>query len=118
MTDSKCTTCEYKGYSQELCRLHIKKMSCDSDRACEHYKVKRVTKNAAIGAGLGAVTVAAGIAAAPIIGLKTAIGHLFAVKASAGGGAFGAGAGIGITKKNKNKNTVPSKPKRRILMHY
>jgi len=116
MTYSKCNTCEYKGYSQEICKLHIKTMS----GICEHYKFRRITKNAFIGAGLGAVTVAAGVAAAPIIGVKAALGHLFAVKASAGGGAVGAGAGIGLTpkeKKMKSSNSA-SKSRKRILMHY
>jgi hypothetical protein len=119
MTDSKCNTCEYKGYSQELCKFHLKKMSVEPAQTCDHYKVKRITKNAVIGAGIGVMTVAAGIAAAPMIGLKTAIGHLFAVKASAGAGAVGAGAGIGISQKGNHNTNVPvCRPKRRILMHY
>ncbi|MBF0451851.1 MAG: hypothetical protein HQK75_14195 [Candidatus Magnetomorum sp.] len=117
MKYSKCDLCEYKGYSQELCRFHMKKITGSRDDVCGHYTIKRVSKNAAIGAGVGAVAVFAGLAAAPIMGIKAAFGHLIAAKVSAGG-VVGAGVNVARTNKKKQSDHSAHMRKKRIVIPF
>jgi len=113
----KCELCEYKGYSQEVCRLHLKKMKCNHDNIYyDSGKAKQIGKKACYGAGIGFVATATGLAAAPIIGMKTIIGHLVALKISAGGSAIGAG--VNVIRKDRDKEddrTIKPKTRHRII---
>nr|WCC90932.1 magnetosome protein Mad7 [Desulfobacteraceae bacterium] len=103
MKQKKCDNCEYKGYSLEICKLHMKKMQCDPELETKNYKIKTMSKSAAYGAGIGVLTVIAGIAAAPVIGLKALIGHVAVTKASASGGVVGAGINVARNTSQKDK---------------
>nr|ASQ41184.1 magnetosome protein Mad7 [Candidatus Magnetananas rongchenensis] len=104
----ECQMCELRGYSKEFCKLHIRNLSKQNAKQQEckrmdqiECKYKNIGKKAAYGAGIGAVTIAAGTAVAPVLGIKALIGHLFVAKATAGGGVVGAG--INVARKDKKK---------------
>ena len=93
----KCERCQLRGYSPDFCRWHKKKIAGIDVKKCypqDFYK--RVGKRVILGAGVGVVAATAGLAVAPAIGLKMAIGHALAAKITAGGCA--AGAGINMTR--------------------
>ena len=85
-----CETCSYRGYSSDFCKFHHKKITEFADEDCHpqsRHLYKKIGKAATIGAGAGVLATTVGLAAAPAIGLKAAIGHTMAVKITAGGGA-------------------------------
>ena len=76
---------------------------------------KKMGKSAALGAGVGVVATTFGLAAAPAVGLKMAVGHALAAKITAGVGA--AGAGINITMRNwKGHTRAKLAGKRQVIM--
>ena len=103
----KCDTCEYKGYSPELCRLHYHRLAQADREGCKHHSslYQKVGKTTVVGAGAGLAAGTLGIALAPVVGLKALIGHFMAAKLAFGGGAAGAGtgAGIGVLSAKKTK---------------
>ncbi|MBF0468663.1 MAG: hypothetical protein HQK61_07235 [Desulfamplus sp.] len=111
---SRCDTCELKGYSPELCRLHFRNMAKirhDSSSAhgnveCAHYRPSTIAhygKTAAVGAGVGLIAACGSMAVIPSVALKALFGHVAAVKMSAGAGGSVAGAGINIFRKTKKE---------------
>lgn len=107
MKKSKCETCEYKGYSPEVCKLHSSKGGATNEDQCGFdHPLKRVGKTLAFGAGAGVAAAFAGIAVAPVIGLKALLGHAVAAKITAGGVA---GAGVNIARKWKKNSEGPSR---------
>lgn len=118
MKASRCETCEFKGYSPEVCRLHLSKGSGaqeDKDMPCR--PINWIGKTAAVGACAGVAATFAGLFAAPVVGLKALIGHSVAAKMTAGGAA---GAGVNLARKWKRSPTSPQKPAKRgsILPMY
>ncbi|HUV49770.1 MAG TPA: hypothetical protein VMW78_01945 [Anaerolineae bacterium] len=104
-----CATCEFRGYSAYVCKLHHKKMTgkeCDSRGS-----LKCIGKTVAVGAGAGIIASTVGmIAMLPAIGIKTLFAHLLAVKVGAGGGV--AGAGVNLARKATEKDHAEKKKKR------
>ncbi len=83
----KCDRCHLRGYNTEYCKWHKKAISEIEIEDCDQGQFyKRLGKTAAIGAGIGVVSATAGVAAAPLLGLKALIGHALAAKVTAGGG--------------------------------
>jgi len=117
MKKKTCDNCEYKGYSQEVCRLHIKKMHCQTDHPTAfETSATRLTKSAACGAGIGAMTALAGVVAAPVIGLKALVAHIAIAKAGASGGVVGAGFNIARKKTVKGKKEKQYSQKRTMAV--
>ena len=113
-----CETCSYRGYSSDFCKFHHKKITEFADEDCHpqsRHLYKKIGKAATIGAGAGVLATTVGLAAAPAIGLKAAIGHTLAVKIAAGGGAAGAGANV-VRRKKKNNSGVNRKRKNNVLL--
>ena len=112
----KCETCHLRGYNTEYCKWHRKAISEIETKDCYPGNLyKKLGKTAAIGAGIGIVSATAGVAAAPILGLKALIGHALAAKVTAGGGcAVLAGANVlrktekeaHLNKKTKGKKVL------------
>jgi len=74
-----------------------------------------VGKTVALGAGVGAMAAVVGIGAAPVVGLKAAIGHAMVAKITAGGSA--AGAGVNVARKAaKRKSGAKQTKKKRLLL--
>ena len=113
MKQKKCDHCEYKGYSQEICKLHMKKMHCNPELEHSNRSIVTMSKSAVYGAGVGAFTVFAGFAAAPVIGLKTLFAHIAVSKASASAGVVGAG--INVVRKKNNTNNIQKQTKRKTM---
>lgn len=69
----------------------------------------------ALGAGVGAMAAVVGIGAAPVVGLKAAIGHAMVAKMTAGGSV--AGAGVNVARNAvKRKSAAKKKKKKRALL--
>ncbi len=111
---SECETCEMRGYSPELCKIHIqhlvhsKKTDNPSKSGWRYWGVKM-----AIGAGVGVTGAVAGMTVVPVFGVKAMLGHMMAVKVAGGGGAVGAGSNVALSIKNKG-GTRPNKKKKQI----
>jgi len=117
MKQKTCDNCEYKGYSQEICKWHIKRMHCQPDFTLPEGPATKMSKSAACGAGIGALAVIAGVAAAPIIGLKTLVAHIAVAKAGAGGGVVGAGVNVARKKtQSHTKGKISNKHKRTMVI--
>ncbi len=112
----KCETCEFRGYSSDFCKLHKRKVSDEDCNSCgSHSSLKCVGKTAVLGAGVGAMAAILGVGAAPVVGLKAAIGHAMAAKMAAGGSA--AGAGINMARKaTKSLSRAKQRKKKRLLL--
>ncbi len=112
----KCDSCEFRGYSSDFCKLHSNKVSAEDCENCSsHRSLKSVGRTAALGAGVGAIAAVLGIGAAPVVGLKAAIGHAVAAKMTAGGGV--AGAGVNVARKAvKRKSGAKQRKKKRLLL--
>ncbi len=112
----KCETCEFRGYSSDFCKVHLKKVTEEDCENCDsHRSFRSVGKTAALGAGVGAIAAVVGIGAAPVVGLKAAIGHAVAAKMTAGGGV--AGAGVNVARKAvKRKSGAKQRKKKRLLL--
>ena len=114
----QCETCELKGYSPELCKVHYQR-SHERDeipQTCPHrISVKEVGKSAMLGAGVGVAATVIGLAAVPAATIKTLCGHVVACKlgASAGGGVTGAGINA-YRKTKKQRGGAKDKSKRRV----
>lgn len=105
MKRSQCETCEYKGYSPEVCRLHSSKSSKASFEECiPPHSIKKIGKTAVLGACAGLVATIAGLATAPVIGLKTLLWHGAVTKMTAGGAV---GAGVNVVRKWKGSSSIP-----------
>ncbi|MBF0232187.1 MAG: hypothetical protein HQK65_04015 [Desulfamplus sp.] len=116
---SKCDSCEIKGYSPELCKVHMRKMvSGKYDEDCPHYthSLLKYGKTAAMGAGVGLVAVCGSMCIIPAVAIKALFGHVAAVKVTAGAGGSVAGAGINVfreTKKDSGKHSKKNNKKRK-----
>jgi len=119
MKKVKCETCEYKGYSAEICRFHsIRGNSCDELDPGRDHSLKRIGKAVVLGAGAGLAATFTGIAVAPIIGLKAALGHAIAAKITVGGGVAGAGVNVARKLKKGESKTRPAKRRQMLLPMY
>lgn len=90
----ECVDCEYRGYSPEFCRVHVK--SCAKNGGHERKPTPRFVKigaKALAGAGLGVAAVALGSAAVSLVG-GAAVIHAVLLKLGAGAGLAGGGVGI------------------------
>lgn len=109
----KCETCAYKGYSAYFCKMHMRKATHED---CGSYRLlNRMGKAVALGAGVGAMATVVGIGAAPIMGIKAAIGHATAAKLTAGGGMAGAGVNV-FRKAWKAKSQGRQRKKKRVVL--
>lgn len=91
---SECTDCEYRGYSPEFCRVHIK--SCKRNEGTERKPAPafvRVGAKVLAGAGVGVAAVALGSAAVSLVG-GAAVLHAVLLKVGAGAGLAGGGIGL------------------------
>lgn len=112
MKKAKCDTCEFRGYSTEVCRFHsTQEGSCEESDDTGKHPLKTIGKAVAVGAGAGVAVTIAGMAVGPIIGLKVALGHTIAAQITAGSGVAGAGANVARKlKKGKPKAKTKKKP--------
>ncbi|MBF0476042.1 MAG: hypothetical protein HQK59_09455 [Deltaproteobacteria bacterium] len=113
---SRCDRCQYRGYSQNFCKLHMRK-TAGAEASCgmaDPYS--HLGRNAAIGAGIGAAVTLAGLAALPLLGLKAILGHALAVKAFTGGSLAGVGFNVGRKPKEKDRSETKPTKKRLILV--
>ncbi|MBF0202801.1 MAG: hypothetical protein HQK67_00500 [Desulfamplus sp.] len=116
---SKCDLCELKGYSPELCKVHMRKMvSGKYDEDCPHYthSFVKLGKTAAVGAGVGLAAACGSMCVIPAVALKALFGHVAVVKITAGAGGSVAGAGINVfreTKKDPGKELRKNHKRRR-----
>jgi hypothetical protein len=112
MKKAKCDTCEFRGYSTEVCRFHsTQDGSCEEPDDTGKHPLKTITKAVAVGAGAGVAVTIAGMTVGPIIGLKAALGHVIAAKITAGSGVAGAGVNVARQlKKGKSKAKTKKKP--------
>ena len=102
----ECLDCEFRGYSPEFCRLHIK--ICARNQGHEQKPTPRFAKvgaKALAGAGVGIAAVALSSAAVSLVGGAVVI-HAVLLKLGAGAGLTGGGVGIykGLTE-NKRRET-------------
>ncbi|MBF0120641.1 MAG: hypothetical protein HQK79_17575 [Desulfobacterales bacterium] len=101
---SPCDTCEFRGYSPELCKLHLRKISKNGSKDCpNHAPLKEISKKVAVGAGVGVMTMFVGMAAVPAAVLKALFGHVMTTKMTAEAGGGVVGAVINVFRKNKDK---------------
>ena len=99
----ECDDCEYRGYSPQFCRMHVKQ--CRKNIGREKKPLSRPVKVGAktlagIGMGMGAVII--GSAAVSLVGSAVLV-HALVIKLSAGAGL--AGGGIGLVKGLAEKNS-------------
>ena len=118
-----CETCSIRGYSYELCKMHKmhqkKDTEDDSEESESSSTLKKVGKTAAIGAGLGVCAATLGMAAVPVVGIKTVlVGHALAYKLAVGGGAAGAGANLVKNARKRKERTKKEKKKQILLPKY
>jgi len=105
---TECDTCIIKGYSPDLCKMHLKHMAHQSHQS-SHKKssitpemAKKLGGSAAVGIGIGLLSSVAGIALIPALGIKALIaGELAAFKVAAAGGVVGAGANVAFNAAKK-----------------
>ncbi|HIJ20412.1 MAG TPA: hypothetical protein HPP58_05135 [Deltaproteobacteria bacterium] len=113
---NKCEACYLRGYNPEYCRWHKKAISGIAIGACESTDFyKKLGKTAAIGAGIGIVSVTAGIAAAPVLGFKAIVGHALAAKVTAGGGGA-AVAGVKMWRTSANGRGAAKRIQRKKML--
>ena len=114
---TKCEACHLRGYNPEYCRWHKKTIPAIEMEDCEPRGFyRKLGKTAAIGAGIGVVSAAAGVAAAPALGVKALIGHALAAKVTAGGGGAAA-AGLKVWYKfPRRRGTTQRIQKKRVLL--
>jgi len=109
-----CETCEIRGYSPELCKVHYKKIAAgDIPEDCPHNISVEVGKSAAVGAGVGVAATVFGLAAVPASVLKVLFGHVMAVKVSAGAGGGATGAGVNAFRKVKEEKDREKQKKKK-----
>jgi hypothetical protein len=109
-----CETCEIRGYSPELCKVHYKKAAVGNiPENCPHNLSVEVGKSAAVGAGVGVAATVFGLAAVPASVLKALFGHVMAVKMSAGAGGGVAGAGVSAMRKAKEEKERQKQKKKK-----
>ena len=106
---SECESCTIRGYSPELCKMHLQHVAKEKNIAKPTSPLKNLGGAAAIGAGVGVTGCLAGMAIAPALGAKAILGHLVAVKVAGAGGAVGAGANVALNKKKKPKSKLIAK---------
>jgi len=111
-----CETCEIRGYSPELCKVHYKKAATDNiPENCPHNISVEVGKSAMVGAGVGIAATVFGLAAVPASVLKALFGHVMAVKVSAGAGGGVTGAGVSAFRKAKEETERQKQKKKKKL---
>lgn len=95
---SQCASCTINGYSPEVCKLHHKQQVKKSVSREDGPKPlwRQWSAKALIGAGVGAGGAMAGIAVAPIFGVKALFGHVIATKIACGAAGAGAGSNVAI----------------------
>ena len=109
-----CETCEIRGYSPELCKVHYKKAATDNiPENCPHNFSVEVGKSAAVGAGVGVAATVLGLAAVPASVLKAIFGHVMAIKMSAGAGGGVTGAGVNAFRKAKEEKERQKQKKKK-----
>ncbi|MBF0119417.1 MAG: hypothetical protein HQK79_11320 [Desulfobacterales bacterium] len=114
---SQCEACEIRGYSPEICKIHLNKAAKKGHDVCPHQNpIKKIAKNAAIGAGVGAMAMFLGLAAVPAAAIKAVFGHVMAVKVSAGAGGGVAGAGYNIFRKTKKTKPKPKQTRLPLIV--
>jgi len=114
MKDQKCETCEYRGYSSDICKLHLRHEMRKGEEGCQnhsshHGSIKKMGFIVALGAGVGLAATGLGVIVAPVAGLTAAIGQGLAVKLAAGGGAASAAAYM-VREKKKNRKFTQRGP--------
>ena len=114
---SKCEACHLRGYNPEYCRWHKKNIPGMEVEDCEPNDFyRKLGKAAAIGAGIGIVSAAAGVAAAPALGVKALIGHALAAKMTAGGGGAAVGGAKVWYKFPRRRETEKRVQRRKVLL--
>ena len=122
MKKPKCETCEYRGYSPEICKFHSAKGNICDDDPEQDESLKRIGKTVVLGAGAGVVAGVAGVAVAPIVGLKAAmahaVGHAVGAKVTVGTAVGGgvAGAGVEAAKTRKKGKSGTKQTRRRTIL--
>ena len=118
---SECDTCPIKGYSTEICKLHMKHMSNSPKKSSDDPSSetpectwKVLGKKAAVGAGIGVVGSFAGLGILPALGLKAVLGHSL-VSMSSACGALGAGTNVAMHQRKKCLPEVKKKKKNVLL---
>ncbi|MBF0106094.1 MAG: hypothetical protein HQM16_12295 [Deltaproteobacteria bacterium] len=88
----ECTFCEYRGYSPEVCRLHMRHCAVLTRGAKEQpeHRSKKPGMRVLVGVGAGVLAATVGIGAASLVSAH-ALAYALAAKVSAGlgGGIFG-----------------------------
>ncbi len=113
----KCDACHLRGYNTEYCKWHMKAISEIGTEDCDQGEFyKRLGKTAAIGAGIGVVSATAGVAAAPLLGLKALIGHALAAKMTAGGGGALLGGANALRKPGKKAQKDKQRGNTKIIL--
>ena len=109
-----CRTCEFRGYSQDICLLHLKgresgkgenepcELEEDERRARLRDKATHLGMKALVGVGAGVLVVTTSSALMPFLGAKMLVSSM-AFKCSAG--LLGSGAGF-LGYKNKGKKKI------------
>lgn len=114
-----CETCEIRGYSPDLCRVHYKKAAKDGiPEDCPQNIAIEVGKSAAVGAGVGVAATVVGLAAVPASVLKAIFAHVMAAKISAGTGGGLTGAGVNVFRKTKKEEKDDQKQKKKKKSHF
>jgi hypothetical protein len=101
----ECLDCEYRGYSPEFCRVHVKSCVRRNGRQRKPTPVfLKVGAKALTGAGVGVAAVVIGSAAVSLVG-GAALLHAVLLKLGAGAGLAGGGVGLykGLAAKNPNE---------------
>jgi len=116
----RCEMCELKGYSPELCKIHLQRGAARSSpstdcNACRLLSAREMGKSVVVGASVGVAATVIGLAAVPAATIKALCGHVVACKigASAGGGVTGAG--INTFRKSRRQRMLHKKRTRRRL---
>jgi hypothetical protein len=115
-----CLNCAIRGYSPELCGLHLRMATCDGqgDDACacpakspngEKSNKSKLTKTLAAGACVGVLTSAVGIGAAVAVGVKGVLEAVIAAKLMAGMGMAGAVTSAAIKNKKGPQDAKDAK---------
>lgn len=104
----ECLDCEYRGYSPEFCRIHVK--SCVRRQGRDRKPTPRIIKvgvKALTGAGVGVAAVFLGSAAVSLVG-GAALLHAVLFKLGAGAGLAGGGVGLykGLVARNQTEEPV------------
>lgn len=106
----ECKDCEYRGYSPEVCRLHLRHCQKHQDRERKPLPAPvKIGAKTLAGAGVGVATVFLGVTAASLVG-GAALLHLALLKLGVGAGLLGGG--IGFYKGLAHKDREPRKSER------